>query len=308
MPATDVATAASPRLVRAESLLEVVKLVERVAESIELDVLDPDRGAGRHAGERVEIDGVVYVHRPFRVWVDLAERLGFRLSTPRAVTPPLVRLRFERLAVPPSPVIDDPTEKYGVTSEFARTTKLEDPGFVIDFAEAFERIELPERPRILDLGVNTGDELALILALQPGLDATFVGVDRSASALAVARERFPFATFVEADLDQPLELGEPFDLVISIATLQSPSIDDRALLRRVFQRHLAPAGAVILGVPNCRIVDGEVRYGARMRNFRQPELGLLVKDIAFYRKYLQQHARQVFVTGKNYLFVTGVPA
>ena len=30
-----------------------------------------------------------------------------------------------------------------------------------------------------------------------------------------------------------------------------------------------------------------------MKNFREPELGLLVKDVAFYRKYLQQHDRQV---------------
>ena len=72
------------------------------------------------------------------------------------------------------------------------------------------------------------------------------------------------------------------------------------------QDHLAPTGAVIFGVPNCRIVDGETQYGARMKNFRQPELGLLVKDVAFYRKYLQQHGRRVFVTGKNYIFVTAV--
>jgi hypothetical protein len=44
-----------------------------------------------------------------------------------------------------------------------------------------------------------------------------------------------------------------------------------------------------------------------MRNFRQPELGLVIKDIAFYRKYLQQHARQVFVTGNHYLLITAVP-
>ena len=46
----------------------------------------------------------------------------------------------------------------------------------------------------------------------------------------------------------------------------------------------------------------------RLKNFAQPELGLLVKDVAFYRKYLQQHARQVFVTGKHYVLVTGFHA
>jgi hypothetical protein len=74
------------------------------------------------------------------------------------------------------------------------------------------------------------------------------------------------------------------------------------------QHHLTPRGAVILGFPNCRYVDGEVEHGTRMKNFRQPELGLLVKDVAFYRKYLQQHHRKVFVTGKHYVLVTGVAA
>ena len=63
---------------------------------------------------------------------------------------------------------------------------------------------------------------------------------------------------------------------------------------------------MIFGLPNCRYVDGEVEYGTRMLNFRQPELGLLVKDVAFYRKYLQQHDRQVFVTGKYDVLVTAV--
>jgi hypothetical protein len=63
---------------------------------------------------------------------------------------------------------------------------------------------------------------------------------------------------------------------------------------------------VIIGFPNCRYIDGEVEYGTRMKNFTQPELGLLFKDVAFYRKYLQQHHKQVFVTGKNYILVTGV--
>lgn len=248
--------------------------MERGSDVFELDVLDPDLGG-----------------RSYRIWIDLADRLGFRMLTPRPAAESCVRLRFERI-----------TSKAEVVD-----SKLEEPGFVIDFAEAMDRITLPTEPRILSLGVNTGDELALLLALRPELsEATLVGVDRSAPALAMAKQRFPRAHFLEADLDQPLELGE-FDLVIAIATLQSTALDDRALLRRITQRHLAPTGSVILGIPNCRVIGGELSYGARMKNFRQPELGLVIKDIAFYRKYLQQHARQVFVTGKHYLLVTAIP-
>ena len=105
-----------------------------------------------------------------------------------------------------------------------------------------------------------------------------------------------------------------FSLALAAACVDIPDapdepdlgVDDRALLRHVVQACLTPTGAVILGVPNCRYRDGELAHGARMRNFRQPELGLVIKDVAFYRKYLQQHDREVFVTGHHDLFVTGV--
>lgn len=298
------------------SLLDILAYVEaeraQGAAEIVLDVLDPDLGRGRYAGETVEVDGIAYIHRPFRVWVDLAERLGLRLRTPRALAPPLVRLIFEPLDTSARlrADADDPTERYGTASAFARISKLEDPGFVIDLTEAVERAALAPGARVLDLGINTGDELALLHARVPVLrEATVVGIDHSASAIARARERFAGqrVELYASDLDALPALGlGRFDLVLSIGTLQSPGIDDRELLRRIVQDHLAPRGAVIVGFPNCRYVDGEVEYGTRMKNFRQPELGLLVKDVAFYRKYLQQHRRQVFVTGKHYVLVTGV--
>jgi 2-polyprenyl-3-methyl-5-hydroxy-6-metoxy-1,4-benzoquinol methylase len=305
--------------VAASSLLQILDHVERElargATRLELEVLDPDRGRGLYAGEVVAIDGVSYVHRPFRVWVDLAERLGLRLLTPRAIDDRFVRLVFERLArTRDSAALGDreavATERYGTDSEFARITKLEDPGFVLDMSDALARVALRADARVLDLGVNTGDELALLRARVPALrDARLVGIDHSASAIAKARERFA-GDNVElhvADVNElgVLELGR-FDLVLSIGTLQSPGVDDRELVRRIVQDHLAPDGAVILGFPNSRYVDGEVEHGTRMKNYRQPELGLLVKDVAFYRKYLQQHHRRVFVTGKHYILVTGV--
>lgn len=286
------------------------------AELVRFEVLDPDHGRGRHAGERVHIDGVGWVHRPFRVWVDLAARLGMRLRTPRLAAPPRISLELERLDVRAdwhAEDVADPTEKYGAASSFARISKLEDPDFLLDLADALARIGLRADARVLELGVNRGDVLALLTELVPGLAArgTLVGVDHSASALAAARARLPGENvrLVEADLAElgALELGR-FDLVLAIDTLQSSGLDDRELLRQLVQRCLAPRGAVLLGLPNCRYLDGEVVHGARMKNFRQPELGLLVKDLAFYRKYMQQHGRAVYITGKHELLVTAVPA
>jgi SAM-dependent methyltransferase len=295
---------------------------------IELVVLDPDRGAGRYAGEAVaagegEPPGAVGLHRPWRVWIELADRLGLRLHTPRPLPGGRVRLALSPLAevswddaAAAGEASGDRTERYGAASGYARIHKAEEPGFVLDLAEALARCRLPAAPRVLDLGVNDGDELALARALCPALaEARFTGVDHSASALAAAAARLGHLPpqrlrLVRADLGalgdgDPLALGR-FELVICLGTLQSPGVDDRALLRRVVQDHLAPGGAVLLGLPNCRYRDGELVHGARMKNFRQPELGLLVKDVAFYRKYLQQHGRQVFVTGQHTVLVTGV--
>lgn len=294
---------------RGEPMLEILAFVQARlaggADAVAFWVIDPDRGRGRYAGEPVD-DG--FVHRSWRVWGELAERLSLRLLTPRS-DGALVRIALERLGPVERWDADAPTERYGRESPYARISKLEDPGFVLDFADALARAAPGPTSRILDLGVNTGDELALIRHLAPALvdTAHFVGVDHSASALAVARARFPDVQLVEGDLNRLAELAlGTFDLVISLNTLQSAGIDDRELLRRIVQHHLTPTGALILGLPNSRYIDGELEYGARMRNFHQPELGLLVKDVAFYRKYLQQHHRQVFVTGKHYLLVTGV--
>ncbi|MFN0250000.1 MAG: class I SAM-dependent methyltransferase [Kofleriaceae bacterium] len=304
---------------RHEPLIEIARWIQGELAAgttrFEMQVLDPDRGRGLYAGERVG----ERIHRPYRVWIDLADRLGLRMLTPipeghDAGTDhdDLVTLRFERLDRREQlRATGDPTERYGASSPFARISKGEEPGFVLDLADAIERTRvsaLGAKARVLDLGVNTGDEIALMREL--GLrDARFVGVDHSASAIEAARVRFPDVELHVADLNAlaSLALGR-FDLVVSIGTLQSPGVDDRDVVRRVVQDHLAEAGSVILGLPNCRYVDGELEHGTRVKNLRQPELGLLLRDATYYRRYLHQHGKRVFVTGQHYVLVTGVPA
>jgi ubiquinone/menaquinone biosynthesis C-methylase UbiE len=170
-----------------------------------------------------------------------------------------------------------------------------------------ERTKLRPGLRVLDLGVNTGEELLAFDML--GVSALeVIGIDQEASALALARQRFPRYTFINADLNDlgTLELGR-FDLILSISTLQSPGVADRELLRQLVQEYLSPGASLILAFSNSRYADGELLFGARLKNFRQAELSLLVKDLAFYKKYLQQHGFQVFITGKYYLFLTAIP-
>jgi 2-polyprenyl-3-methyl-5-hydroxy-6-metoxy-1,4-benzoquinol methylase len=282
-------------------------------EVIELLALDPDHGRGRFAGELVDHDGVPYRHRPLRVWLELAERLELRLATPRPAAPPLCVVRLERLRGAPGAAGDraaPPAERYGAASAFARIAKAEEPGFVLDLAAALGRLAPPARARVLAVGVNTGDELALLAALAPALEgAAVVGLDHSRSALAIARARFPRAALHELDLADLItgaaglpDLGR-FDLIVALGVLQSGALDDRGLLRRLVQDHLAPGGGLLVGLPNSRYHDGELSPGARVVNRREPELGLLIKDVAFYRKYLQQHRMEVFVTGRHDLLI-----
>jgi SAM-dependent methyltransferase len=282
-------------------------------EQLTFRALDPDRSAGAFAGEVVELSGRRYRHRPLGSWLELAERLGCRLHTPE-IEGVLVRLAFSKLAEASwhdtgSSTGGSDSESYGQGSAFARVQKLEEPAFLLDYLEALGRVGLAPGSRVLSLGVGRGDELIPFETLFPGYQLTFTGVDHSASALAGARERFSGENyrFIQADLNALGGLeGGRYDLVVSIATFQSPGVGGHTLIREVVQRQLSGRGAVIIALPNCRYRDGEVVYGAKMKNFARPDLSLVVKDLAFYRKYLQQHEFRVAITGKTYLFLTAV--
>ena len=300
-----------------EPLIVIVRHLQGAlgAGPVRIEVPDPDLGRGHYPGERVG-PGEGLVHRPLRSWCDLADGLSCRLLTPRAVDGTHVALTFERLGPEASwhaggeetEEALEPRERYGTDSEFARVRKLEDAGFLLPWLEALGRIHLPPGARVLDLGVNRGDELEAFAWLEGAPDVTFVGVDHGASALAEARARFPDARhrFVLADLNAlPPDLGR-FSLVVSVGTLQSSGVDDHALLRRLVQQHLEPGATLLLGFPNSRFRDGEVVYGARVRNLREPDLSLLVKDLSFYRRYLHQHGFRTFLGGKYDLLLTAV--
>lgn len=306
-----------PRRFHDEPLIDILRHLQGALATghARIEVPDPDLGRGHYPGERVG-PGKGLIHRPLRSWCDLAEGLACRLLTPRAVDATHVALTFERLGAEaswhaggePAEGVTEPRERYGAASEFARVRKLEDAGFLLPWLDVLGRIQLPPGARVLDLGVNRGDELAAFSWLEGAPDVRFVGVDHGASALEEARARFPDARhrFILADLNAlPEDLGR-FHLVVSVGTLQSPGVDDHALLRRLVQQHLEPKATLLLGFPNSRFRDGEVVYGARVRNLREPDLSLLVKDLSFYRRYLHQHGFRTYLGGKYDLLLTAV--
>jgi SAM-dependent methyltransferase len=283
---------------------------------VAFEVLDPDLGEGRYTGALVEVGGSSYRYRGYKAWTDLAELLFCRILTPKPASEQTVVVRFQKLDRSDSfhgAAGTDKTEKYGTASRFFAIDKMEEPAFLAAYGRALESVKIGSRRRVLDLGVNTGDEFALIRRMLPahvygGME--LVGVDHSASAVACARERFPEGnvTLYEHDVNDldALALGR-FDLIISVGTLQSPGIDFKPLFMGLVQRYLEQGGAMILGFPNCRWMGGEMLYGAKAPNYAYSEQSLLYKDVYFCKKYLQQKKFRVTLTGKPYLFLTATP-
>ena len=282
-------------------------------ESISFSVLNPDLFES-YAGQSVEVDGEAYLYRSLKSWMDLAEVLKCRMLLPKEEAYPLVRLTFKKLQTESSFHLDtlsDKAEKYGVTSNFFTIHKMEEPAFFYYYQQALENVSLQKRIRVLDLGVNRGDEFVVIreqLDIHKYQNMELVGIDHSATAVEYADGRFPEENvrFYTADINQldDLKLGT-FDLLISIGTLQSPEINFKPFFMKLVQEYLDKTdSALILGFPNSRWTGGEMVYGAKAPNYAMSEMSLLFNDVMFCKKYLQQKKYRVTITGKHYLFLT----
>ena len=118
----------------------------------------------------VDVGGQPARARSLKAWITLFELLGGRLLTPVIVDERWMRLSFQKLNRAATwhdtaSKSGDPTEKYGVSSPFACIDKREDPAYLGAFSRAFKSIVLPDGARVLDVGVNTGDEVALMIRL-----------------------------------------------------------------------------------------------------------------------------------------------
>jgi hypothetical protein len=274
-------------------------------------VLNPDFGRGHYAGEIITIDGTDYLYRSYKAWSDLGELLFCRMLTPKPISDNTVVITYEKLDLSDSfHHSEAKEEKYGTASCFAAIYKNEEPAFLSPYLRALRSVKVGGKKRILNLGINTGDEFDLIRQILPHeeyINLELVGIDHSESAISVARERFSEgnATFYVHDINDLASLGlEKFDLIITIGTLQSSTLEFKSLFASLVQEYLNKEGAMILGFPNCRWMGGEMIYGAKAPNYPYSEMSILVKDIYYCKKYLQQKKFRVTLTGKDYLFLT----
>ncbi|WP_029484243.1 class I SAM-dependent methyltransferase [Deinococcus marmoris] len=291
-----------------EPLSEILPAVRAALESgeeVTLEVPDPDAGLGLYAGELYTgAAGPAGRHRPWSAWADLADALGAHLLTPQPSGPGRARFGLRRYAAAPAPDAGG----YGTDGDWARVDKLEDPVLLLTLVEALRRIDPPAGGRVLALGVNSGRELDALALAFPGRPFTVVGLDTDASALAVARGRFPRAEFLELDVvGLPVPALGRFDLILALSLLQSPGVRRDVLLKALCRQHLSETGGLVLGFPNARYRDGLLSYGARMRNFARPDLSLLCADVTDTRRDLQKRGFQVFVTGQYEVLLTALP-
>lgn len=248
----------------------------------------------------------------YKAFVDLAQLFFMKMLTPIVKENNTVILQFKKLNQKSSfhKTDDISSEKYGALSEFFSIDKTTQFSFLYHYQKALEFINIKNKNKILNLGVNKGDEFKVIknmLTQEEFVNKEFVGVDYSASAVEYAHKDFKESNveFICHDINRlrELDLGR-FDLIISIGTLQSSNINFNETFMNIYQNYLQIGGAIILGFPNCRWIDGEMVYGAKAPNYNFNEMSLVLKDIHFCKKYLQQKKYRVVITGKDYLFLT----
>jgi SAM-dependent methyltransferase len=302
------------KIFTSESLSDILSWAQeslKESDVITLEVLNPDIGRGHYAGENITIDGIDYLYRSFKAWSDLGEILFCRLLTPKIKSNHTITLTYEKLDLSDSFHRSDAIEeKYGTSSRFNAIHKNEEPAFLNAYLRALRSVKVGEKKRVLNLGINTGDEFDLIrqvLSPEEYMSLSLVGIDHSQSAISVAKERFNEGNVLlyVHDINDlgSLNLGR-FDLIITIGTLQSSTLEFKSLFASLVQEYLAPNGAMILGFPNCRWMGGEMIYGAKAPNYPYSEMSILIKDIYYCKKYLQQKKFRVTVTGRDYLFIT----
>lgn len=298
-----------------ETMFEIISYLEKELKQKDetlFEVLNPNINGEIYAGEKYILNNIEFIYRSYKSWCDLAELLFCKMLV-ISINQNTVTLKFQKLNKFDSfhnEINDEKNEKYGENSTFFRINKNEEPAFLYSYMKALINVKVEEKKNILNLGINKADEFEVIKELleeQVLKNISFTGIDYSSSAIEFAKKRFPFNNFnfFTHDINKLVELNlKKSDLIISIGTLQSSSLNFKLLFMDLVQNYLEDKGSIILGFPNCRWINGEMIYGAKAPNYSYSEQSILYKDVYFCKKYLQQKKFRVTLTGKNYLFLT----
>ncbi|CAM2010677.1 hypothetical protein [Acanthopleuribacter pedis] len=305
--------------VRDQPLIDILIWLERQSAThatgalFQCVVPNPDWGAGCYPGEIYERDGEYLCHRALPIWFELAERVACRLRTPRWRADDWLALTFEVLDPQKVPhwFVGPRAEKYEPGTDFSKIVRTEEPTFLHHYLHFIRRIPKRNPTRVLLLGVGQGWEVVPFLRCwSPDrlAETELIGIDHAARAVAAAQARFGSLgpRFLVADLGgfDFATLGV-FDVIVAINVLHSPALDGHRILHRLLTHHCRPNSRVLFGFPNCRYLDGEVRYGTRVGKQRETEMTPLLQEVGFYRRTLIKHHFDVKVHGKHTVLVEG---
>ncbi len=260
---------------------------------------------------KIKVDGKIIEEYGYKSWVDFAQINYLKMLTPVKENDGIIldfKILNQNSSFHNSNKNDE--EKYGVDSEFFNVDKTTQVSFLHYYQDSLKFVDIDSKKRILDLGINKADEFKVIKDMldQKNFDEKeFIGIDYSNSAIEFAKEHFKYknVNFLCEDINKldSLKIGK-FDLIVSIGTLQSRNINFKTTLSYLVQNMLSENGSIIFGFPNSRWIDGENIYGAVAPNYNFSEMSLVIKDIYYAKKYLQQKKFRVTITGKDYLFLT----
>lgn len=295
-----------------ESSIEIIEWLQKQLKEhrfVSFEVLSPDIGK-HYSGSIIKLKSQSYIYRSLKSWIDLANLLQCTMHIPQQIDSNFIQVTFEKLSSSDSFHLEkESNEKYGIKSQFASIDKSGEFAFSYYYLEALKSINFNEVRRIINLGINRGDEFILIkelLSHNQFQSIEFVGIDYSQSAIEFAKNRFSESNMYLYTHDinelESLNLGQ-FDLLITIATLQSVNSNFKKLFMNFVQTLLTSNSSIIMGFPNSRWIDGELIYGAKVPHYNTSELSTVIKDIYFCKKYLQQHKYRVRIIGKEYLFL-----
>jgi len=94
---------------------------------------------------------------------------------------------------------------------------------------------------ILDVGCGSGEPIARHF-IEHGYAVT--GVDAAPAMIALCRQRFPEATWIEADM-RSLALDHRFDAIVAWDSFFHLDQDEQRAMFPVFERHIAPGGMLL---------------------------------------------------------------
>ncbi len=286
---------------------------EKIAKQIfSFKTISPELFDNKYDGEETILANEKFYYRSHEFFFELANVFQLKLLNPSIIDNKfiIVNLLYNR-NYQENDNAWNKTDRYGYDDLFFKINKLENPSFLADYLKALSYKPLAKNASILNLGIGKGDEFAIFENLyHKNILATlkFTGIDLSESIINYLKERFPannYQFFSQDALEFTLQNKEKYDLIISINLFQSPAIDSKTLFRNLIQNSLKEDGVIIIGLPNSRYYNNFLRYGARVKNYQDAELSLLLKDISFFKKYLQQHKFRVRVFGKYYLLLVG---